>query len=64
MKKIAWITDPHLNFLSWDELREQCSDLKDLEPDVLLIGGDIAEAPTLEEELRRFDTLPFPHISF
>ena len=60
MKRIAWITDPHLNFLESDGVQEFCRSIVGQAPDAVLIGGDIGEADTtegylqyLEDELQR-----------
>jgi predicted MPP superfamily phosphohydrolase len=60
MKRIAWATDVHLNFVKGDGVERFCRMLVADDPDCVLIAGDIAEAPTvvsmlaaLEAALRR-----------
>ena len=52
MRRIAWLTDIHLNFLKEAQIEEFCRAITDTEPDAVLIGGDISEAPELEAHLR------------
>ena len=52
MKKLAWLTDIHLNFLSQGKLVAFCANITKESPDVVLLGGDTAEAPSLEKYLR------------
>jgi predicted phosphohydrolase len=52
MKHIAWTTDIHLDFVADSNQIEQfCQSIVEPNPDVVLIGGDIAVAATLEESL-------------
>lgn len=51
MKRVAWLTDIHLNFLSPDESRVFLDNVAAARPDVVLIGGDIAEAPDVAKQL-------------
>jgi Icc-related predicted phosphoesterase len=44
MMRIAWITDPHFNFVTPDRVRQFWDDGAELAPDAVLIGGDIGEA--------------------
>jgi 3',5'-cyclic AMP phosphodiesterase CpdA len=55
MPRVAWATDIHLNFV--DEARASAfiARLRATAADTFLIGGDIAEAPSVEGWLRRFD---------
>jgi Icc-related predicted phosphoesterase len=53
--RVAWLTDLHLNFLRFDDRREFYQDVLATRPDAVLIGGDIAEAPTLVEMLREIE---------
>jgi 3',5'-cyclic-AMP phosphodiesterase len=49
MKRIAWTTDIHLDFVEEHrKIDEFCQSVVALNPDVVLIGGDIAVARTLE----------------
>lgn len=45
MKRIAWLTDIHLNFLSDRQVTDFLASVSATHPDAVLIGGDIAEAP-------------------
>lgn len=45
--RIAWATDIHLNFLELSEVKEFCREIRDHNPDLLLIAGDIGEAPSI-----------------
>jgi Icc-related predicted phosphoesterase len=51
MKRVAWLTDIHLNFLRPEETRAFLDKVASAEPDAALIGGDIAEAPELARQL-------------
>jgi predicted phosphohydrolase len=53
VRRLAWATDVHLNFLAPHGLDYFCEALATEEPDAVLITGDIAEAPTLEPLLSR-----------
>jgi predicted MPP superfamily phosphohydrolase len=48
MKKIAWMTDIHLNFLQRPEVVKFCRDVAETNPDAVLPGGDIGDARTIE----------------
>ncbi|WP_224984221.1 metallophosphoesterase family protein [Geomonas agri] len=52
MLRLAWMTDPHLNFLDIDTRKEFCSSINNLKVDALLISGDIGEAVGIESYLR------------
>lgn len=52
MKRVAWLTDIHLNFLSPQETRVFLDNVAAARPDAVLIGGDIAEAPDLSRKLQ------------
>jgi hypothetical protein len=47
MNTIAWITDPHLNFLDHGAVYSFCAELADAKADAYLITGDIGEAPNV-----------------
>jgi predicted MPP superfamily phosphohydrolase len=51
MKKLAWVTDIHLNFLKKEEIKEFCKTILESNPEALLITGDISETPHLEKHL-------------
>lgn len=55
MSRIAWLTDIHLNFVGPNEHQAFLDRVAGTEPDAVLIGGDIAEAPDLVESLARLD---------
>ena len=52
MPRLAWITDPHLNFVAPDRLASFIEEINETKADLLLIGGDIAEADSFEHFLR------------
>jgi len=52
MKRIAWLTDIHLNFLVHAKVKAFCRSIDDRNPDAVLIGGDIADARTIKVYLR------------
>jgi predicted MPP superfamily phosphohydrolase len=52
LKRIAWTTDIHLDFVADSNRIEQlCQSIVEVNPDVVLIGGDIAVAATIEKSL-------------
>lgn len=51
MRKIAWTTDPHFNFIGLEKCREFCAGINNLGVDLLLLGGDIGEATNIESYL-------------
>jgi 3',5'-cyclic-AMP phosphodiesterase len=55
MKRIAWVTDIHLNFIERKALEAFCRKIVDAEPEALLITGDIAEAPSINSYLRTLE---------
>ncbi|MGH7194395.1 MAG: metallophosphoesterase family protein, partial [Candidatus Saccharimonadales bacterium] len=59
MKRVVWLTDIHLNFLKAAGVEAFLRQVADASPAVLLIGGDIGEAPDVVGRLRvigeRFD---------
>lgn len=55
MKKIAWLTDIHLNFLPPDAVRDFLVSIRKDEPDCVLLTGDIAESDTLEKSLMQIE---------
>lgn len=50
--KLAWLTDIHLNFIDLKQRQKFYQEIIDSLCDGLLISGDIAEAPCLEELLQ------------
>jgi Icc protein len=53
MKRIVWLTDLHLNFLSDAQVGEFFEHVAADLPDALLVGGDIGESPTICDYLER-----------
>ncbi|MBM3128514.1 MAG: metallophosphoesterase [Chloroflexi bacterium] len=52
MKRIAWTTDLHLDFVAdSNQIEKFCQGIVEANPDAVLIGGDIAVAATIEESL-------------
>ncbi len=58
--RLAWIADPHLDFLRGPAAREFCRLIAESRPDAMLVGGDIGQAlplgaylDLLEDQLRR-----------
>ena len=61
MQKIAWMTDIHLNFLKRPEVVAFCRDVAGMNPDAVLLGGDIGDARTIKTYLEIFqDVLDCP----
>jgi len=52
MKRIAWLTDIHLDFLSPQRVKEFCRGIVEHNPEAVLIGGDIGDASTIGVYLR------------
>lgn len=53
MKKVAWLSDIHLNFLSPDQTVELIAAIKKSEAESLWISGDIAEGDTIAANLEK-----------
>jgi predicted phosphohydrolase len=61
MRRLAWLTDIHLNFAEPRAIDSLFRDVLDHEVDAVLIGGDIGEAPDVEEYLGQLhDRLGLP----
>ena len=56
---LAWLTDLHLNFCP-GRVQELLDRVDATEPDVVLIGGDIGEAPDVIGYFEQFATLDRP----
>jgi 3',5'-cyclic AMP phosphodiesterase CpdA len=57
MTRLAWLSDLHLDFLDSDaEVAALCRGVAGLDPDGVLISGDIGNAATLEHNLRLLET--------
>jgi predicted MPP superfamily phosphohydrolase len=54
IKKIAWLTDIHLNFLNSQDRKKFYNSIDQAECDAILITGDIAEAPSICNILNEF----------
>ncbi|MBN1482531.1 phosphoesterase [candidate division KSB1 bacterium] len=52
MKKLAWLTDIHLDFLDLEGIEDFAYKALRSDPDAFLIGGDISIAPLLHTHLR------------
>jgi len=55
MTQLAWLTDIHLNFLSWEQVDEFLDMLNQHPADGFLISGDLTEAPLLESTFRSME---------
>jgi Icc-related predicted phosphoesterase len=60
-KRLVWSTDIHLNFVDRSALDQYVVHLLDASPDVLLIGGDIADSESVIDSLIELDDrIPCP----
>jgi hypothetical protein len=50
--KLTWLTDIHLNFLELEEHKSFYQTIINENSDVILISGDIAEAPSIADLLK------------
>jgi 3',5'-cyclic-AMP phosphodiesterase len=50
-KRLAWLSDIHLNFIKDEMVRGFCSTVLDNDPDAILISGDISESGTIQKHL-------------
>ena len=48
---MAWLSDIHLNFLTYEDRLEFYGSIVENRPDAVLVGGDIAEAWSLSGSL-------------
>ncbi len=55
MKRIAWLTDIHLDFLSPQKVKAFCRSIVEHNPEAVLIGGDIGDARTIKVYLRMLE---------
>jgi predicted phosphohydrolase len=53
--KTAWITDPHLNFLTTSDIKEFAKSIRATDAELCLITGDIGESPSLHHILGVLD---------
>lgn len=45
--RLLWLSDIHLNFLGGEQITAFCNELVAAQPDLVVISGDIGEAPTV-----------------
>ncbi len=57
MKRLAWLTDIHLNFVSPDNVAVLVHQVQQGYPDAVFVGGDIGEADSFAGFLRRLVAL-------
>ena len=55
MKRVAWLTDLHLNFVTPGHIDRLCRAVQEAGADAVLLGGDIAEAPDVADYLEGLD---------
>ena len=55
MKRIAWLTDLHLNFVTPGHIDRLCCAVREAGADAVLLGGDIAEAADVADYLQGLD---------
>jgi len=55
MRRLAWRTDLHLNFVTPGHVDRRCRTVRDAGAGAVLLGGDIGEAPDLVERLAAHD---------
>ncbi len=61
MTRVAWLTDIHLNFLESAEVERFWEQVAEGRPDAVLLGGDVAEAPSVVDYLAQMSNwLPCP----
>jgi Icc protein len=53
--RVAWLTDVHLNFLTIEQSQDFLNYVRSVDPDIVLISGDIAEAHDLVQYLELID---------
>jgi 3',5'-cyclic AMP phosphodiesterase CpdA len=53
--RLAWLTDIHLNFLLQMKAVDFLREVRAIEPDAVMIGGDIGEAQSIEHYLELLD---------
>jgi len=51
MRRVAWLTDVHLNFLEHVDRQQFARSVAEASPDAVLLGGDIGESPDVVEHL-------------
>ena len=61
MKRIAWLTDIHLNFLLAQQVHEFLKSVVEVRPDAVLVSGDIAESHNVCDYLEQMrEMIPVP----
>lgn len=63
-KRIAWVTDPHLNFVPHDRWLEFANQLATSHADMILLGGDISEADDFAWQVQRLEEATGKQIAF
>jgi Icc-related predicted phosphoesterase len=58
--QLAWVTDPHLEWLSDEKLEAFFTALAESETEGIIVSGDISYSKTIKYHLRRFSQLPMP----
>jgi predicted phosphodiesterase len=56
MKRIVWASDIHLNFADEPAIAKFCRMVMQKRPDLVLLGGDIGEAPDVIKYLKKLDS--------
>jgi len=47
MKRIVWLSDIHLNFVYYYQIQSLCNNIVEMNPDAVVISGDIAEGDSV-----------------
>src|ERR1022692_584195 len=55
MKRFAWLTDIHLNFLGCEEVESFMREVSEVPCDGILLSGDTGEAPNVTHHLNNLD---------
>lgn len=55
MKRVAWLTDIHLNFLGIEQIEAFLYTVRAQAPDIVLISGDIGEARSIHDYLYKIE---------
>ena len=55
MRRLAWMTDLHLNFVAPRQVERLCRSVIEAGADAVLLTGDIGEAQDLEGQLESLD---------
>jgi Icc-related predicted phosphoesterase len=58
--QLAWVTDPHLEWLSEEKLEAFFASLAESETEGVIVSGDISYSKTIKYHLKRFSQLPMP----